>query len=429
MKYNQMIQTFSVINHNKMFTNQRSCRPYFSVVNNNASRQGVGLPTSGICNTGRNVQPGAMKISMHPYCSNSNNTKNWQGIIDPAQVQRMYKQPMTPLSAVDLRIDREARAHKDKFRGKSGIYMQLHKKSGHVYVGKGADLSQRPFHHFHKGGGSKRMQKYMEGNTIKERWANFYQVVLEVSPEEALGDLETWWFCHFDSNVIINSLFPLPSGVGISRHTPETIRKIKELARGRKGTQHTQELKDWLSKLYTGEGNPMFGKKHTPERKKKRVDNRKIRKWSAEQTEKQRLRHLGFNNYRSVGVRFTNQRDPSLVVEIGSLTLANKFLGYRGKKPLKGFMRLNPPVAHNKQKRRCDKPPKDQCWAIEQIPKSKDSSSGFLCSRPTRDLCLQRLRMFCSGNRLPCFSLLYSERSAQLRGLIAIWLILVISLF
>lgn len=285
--------------------------------------------------------------------------------ITPERVKNHFNQPKQPLRVADLRCMDSERTLKSTYRNKSGVYGLIHKHTGTVYVGRGTNLAVRPMMHFRKSGTNRNLKALIH----KDGKESFYLCVLETVPVTDMFHYEKIWWTYFPSKILLNERIPL--GKGLYKHSPEAIAKQKELAKNRPGRLHTQEQKDWLSAIHRSRGNPMFEKKITPEIKKKRVDNRKNRRWSAAQTEKQRERHSGFKNYHSVGLRFTNLRNPTIVVKKGSLTQAAKFLGYKDDKSLKRFQRLNPPVAHNKTKRRGDTPTKDQCWAIEYIPKPK----------------------------------------------------------
>lgn len=152
------------------------------------------------------------------------------------------------------------------------VYLHRNKINGKIYIGQTKqELEKR----WMNGEGYSTSPRFY--NAIqKYGWDNFDHIVLKsnLSQEEA-NRFEEQLIAQFNSQ---NEEFGYNIKAGGNNNTlsEETKRKIG-LANSISllGNTWSEEQKEKMSKLFSGEGNPFYGKRHTKETKKKISDNRK----------------------------------------------------------------------------------------------------------------------------------------------------------
>jgi len=148
------------------------------------------------------------------------------------------------------------------------IYMWFNKITGKVYIGSAID-------------GSKRLSRYYMTSVLKVNSRIYKNIIkyghssFSVSILEVLGETKSVsksdilsreqfyldWAIKTYGLQVLNLLTKTNSSLGF-QHTLETKAKI---AKSRLGRSHSIETKDKLRQRFSGEGNPFFGRKHTPE--------------------------------------------------------------------------------------------------------------------------------------------------------------------
>lgn len=139
----------------------------------------------------------------------------------------------------------------------AGIYLITNKKTGQKYVGGSIDIENRMYFHEH----SPNNGSYIDDAIQKYGFDSFDWQVIEKLPADwkIIGKREKYWIKFY--NTFKNK-----------KHY-----NLDEGGVGRSGYTHTQQTKDKMSKSkkgkYSGKNNPMYGKKHTPETRKKMSEN------------------------------------------------------------------------------------------------------------------------------------------------------------
>lgn len=152
------------------------------------------------------------------------------------------------------------------------IYMHKNKINGKVYIGQ---TCQKPEKRWGNGNNYKDSPKFFNA-ILKYGWDNFEHIILykNLSLEQA-NQLEKNLIKQYKSQDD-NFGYNIKEGGSNSKHTEETKIKIgeanKKALKGHKWSQHQKEL---ISEMFTGEGNPFYGKTHTEETKNKISKHRK----------------------------------------------------------------------------------------------------------------------------------------------------------
>ena len=152
------------------------------------------------------------------------------------------------------------------------IYIHKNKINGKVYIGQ---TSQRPEKRWDNGRGYETSSKFYKA-IQKYGWDNFEHIILytNLTLEEANQKeqelIKQYKAC--DDNFGYN----ITCGGHNFTHSEETKQKIgaaNHIAlQGNKWSEHQREL---ISKMFTGEGNPFYGKHHTEESKRLISEHRK----------------------------------------------------------------------------------------------------------------------------------------------------------
>lgn len=150
-----------------------------------------------------------------------------------------------------------------------GIYGIKNKISGKYYVGKSVDVHKRLKDH-----GKRLKGGYHFNQKLQRAWAkygglNFEFMVLEHCQRDELNNKETSWIKKLDSR--INGFNMTDGGDGSQgrKQSKETKEKLRNAFLGKPGRKHTEEHKEYMSKIMAGENNPMYGKKLHPQSRNK----------------------------------------------------------------------------------------------------------------------------------------------------------------
>ena len=149
------------------------------------------------------------------------------------------------------------------------IYMYVNKVNGKRYVGKAKDFIER--HKRHLKGKlliDKKLREYGE--------ENFEIIILEenVETDSQLGQLEDFYITKYDTYCKNGKGYNIAEG----GHGGDTLKGMTD--------EQRQEIKDKQSKAFSGEKNPMYGKKHSKEAKVKQAKAKKGKKLSKETKQK-----------------------------------------------------------------------------------------------------------------------------------------------
>lgn len=123
----------------------------------------------------------------------------------------------------------------------SGIYSIINISTGKVYVGQSINVARRLTRHKSQLRGNKCHNSYLQNAFNKYGADDFSFEVLESCNVSMLDEREVYWINHFDSTNR-NKGFNRECGGNANKSFSEDYRKSR-----------------------TGKGNPMYGKKHTPE--------------------------------------------------------------------------------------------------------------------------------------------------------------------
>ena len=152
------------------------------------------------------------------------------------------------------------------------IYMHKNKINGKIYIGQ---TSQNPIKRWDSGRGYETSSRFYNA-LLKYGWNNFEHIILysNLSQEEA-NKIEEELIEYYQSQ---NEDFGynIKAGGNNHHHTEETKKKIG-LANSQSllGNKWTEEQKELISKMFSGSGNPFYGKFHTEETKQKISESRK----------------------------------------------------------------------------------------------------------------------------------------------------------
>lgn len=155
-----------------------------------------------------------------------------------------------------------------------GIIYKITNPSGKIYVGKTYDLRKRI--NCHKCSAKKNKNIILYNSIKKYGWGNHKLEVIEDLEDELLNEREIYWIKELDTYRHDN-----PNGMNMTKGGD-----------GQRSTwMQNEKRRKAQSELYSKEGNPFYGKKHTEETKKilaekaskrQRERNATVPKWGAE---------------------------------------------------------------------------------------------------------------------------------------------------
>lgn len=152
------------------------------------------------------------------------------------------------------------------------IYMHKNKINGKVYIGQ---TCQNPAKRWDNGRGYETSSRFYNA-ILKYGWDNFDHIILysNLSQEEA-NVVEEQLIADYRSQDE-NFGYNIKAGGANKVHSEETKKKIG-LANSQSllGNKWSEEQRQQISLMFSGEGNPFYGKKHSEETKQKISNNRK----------------------------------------------------------------------------------------------------------------------------------------------------------
>lgn len=152
------------------------------------------------------------------------------------------------------------------------IYMHKNKINGKVYIGQ---TCQNPTKRWDNGRGYETSSRFYNA-ILKYGWDNFEHIILysNLSQEEA-NMIEEKLIATYKSQDE-NFGYNIKAGGNNTKHTEDTKHKIGLAnAQSLLGHKWSEEQKQLISQMFTGEGNPFYGKHHTEETKQKISNSRK----------------------------------------------------------------------------------------------------------------------------------------------------------
>lgn len=179
-----------------------------------------------------------------------------------------------PVEILDGNLPETFQGFKKKYANQSGIYAWVHKQSLKTYVGSATNLSTRPFRHLYF---STATNSHFKNALKKYGVESFALVLLKVLGKSIeISSLELQQAEDIYLNMISNKYNILEKAYTSKgyKHTFESLEKIRQ---SRLGTSLSEETKEKLSKRFSEEQNPFFGKKHSEEFKE---NLRQVRKGS-----------------------------------------------------------------------------------------------------------------------------------------------------
>lgn len=151
----------------------------------------------------------------------------------------------------------------------SGIYCIENITDGKKYIGKGSDIKKRWSDHIYLFKNNKHYNSYMQRiwNKYGKNVFKFY--IIEECNKNNLVSKEKYYIKKMKTKTP-NGYNLTDGGEGMENPSIETRRKIS-IASGNR--HHADETKKKMSILYSGNGNPMFGRKHSRKTKIKMSKN------------------------------------------------------------------------------------------------------------------------------------------------------------
>lgn len=163
------------------------------------------------------------------------------------------------------------------------IYKAENKLTGSVYIGQTTkDLKQRILKH--KNTAFNKTESYTFHKALRKYGLeNFeWNILTETDSKEKLNALEKLYISYYKKTTKCYNM--TDGGEGCLGYIPtgETLKKLSEshkgLISGNKGNKYSEETRKKMSdkkKKLTGEKNPFYGRKHSPESLKKMSDAKK----------------------------------------------------------------------------------------------------------------------------------------------------------
>lgn len=149
-----------------------------------------------------------------------------------------------------------------EYRNKSGVYLIHNNVNGKAYIGSGLDLGKRLATYFFPSRLAD--NRYISNSILKYGHANFSLVILNVLGTTGTSektDIINQKQMHIDLYKPILNLNPTAGSSMGFKHSEESKKLMSEF---RKGKPLSEETKQKLSTLFSGELNPFWSKTHSP---------------------------------------------------------------------------------------------------------------------------------------------------------------------
>ncbi len=159
------------------------------------------------------------------------------------------------------------------------VYMHINKINGKRYIGQTCQIPEK---RWDNGRGYETSTRFFNA-ILKYGWNNFEHIILKenLSQNDA-NELEIKLIKQYHTQDEKYG-YNITSGGQNFSHSEETKRKIGlSNSKALKGKTHSTEWSKKMSKKFSGEGNPFYGKHHSEETKKKISENRKGKKTGKE---------------------------------------------------------------------------------------------------------------------------------------------------
>lgn len=199
-----------------------------------------------------------------------------------------------------------------------GIYKIENTINNMLYIGQSVDIQKRWIEHRYELNKGIHINKHLQRAWNKYGQDAFVFSILELCDEEDLNNLETEYIASYKSNNEEYGYNLTIGGDGVRGWVPtdEWRQKLKIANAGENnpmfGRSHTVETKKKISEAKTGDKNAMYGKrgelspnygrKHTDEFRKRQSEIQKGKRMSEEARIKQSISKSGQNNPRSKAV-------------------------------------------------------------------------------------------------------------------------------
>lgn len=152
------------------------------------------------------------------------------------------------------------------------VYMHKNKINGKLYIGQ---TSQPPLKRWDNGRGYETCSKFYNA-ILKYGWDNFEHIIIKTNLTKDEADELEESLIELYQTRIDDFGYNIKAGGKNKSQSEETKRKIGEANKiALKGSHWSEEHKKLISKKFSGENNPFYGKKHTEATKQKISENRK----------------------------------------------------------------------------------------------------------------------------------------------------------
>lgn len=138
-------------------------------------------------------------------------------------------------------------------RNVCGIYIIKNKESGAYYIGSSKNISHRWWKHKRRLNKNIHCNQYLQNSWNKYGEKSFEFIVVEETDLQHLIEREQWWLdkAKSTSGILFNLTFIAGGGDTLTNHP------------------NRKAIIEKMSKITSGAGNPMYGRKHSEETKKR----------------------------------------------------------------------------------------------------------------------------------------------------------------
>lgn len=152
------------------------------------------------------------------------------------------------------------------------IYIHKNKINGKVYIGQ---TCQKPEKRWNNGRGYETSPRFYNA-ILKYGWDNFEHIILYTNLTLEEANQKEQELIKFYNSTDENFGYNITHGGKNFHHSEETKKKIGESnSISQKGKHWSQEQRELMSELFSGENNPFYGKHHTEESKQLISEHRK----------------------------------------------------------------------------------------------------------------------------------------------------------